>query len=133
MEKVKYSTTAHGYTFSVEYTRDRHWCLLVRPDLLRAELKLLTAQQIKEIVLAKWETLERFTASNAGRQVIGVHHSTCAYCELYSNGAGGCDGCPVSSETGEAGCEDTPFYGYVNSYSPESARNELEFLRNLEP
>lgn len=92
--------------------------------------------------IRKWEAIVTGTGEDKGWK-------NCPLCVLFNNPNEdheyACGGCPVVEAVGNAECEDTPYYEWVDTFTvlelkvantPERqalAQKELDFLRSLLP
>lgn len=108
----------------------------------RQMLKLLNeGKSPLEVSIINWEEI----VANNGKRIDGIKSGEndsdhCALCNNYfipfNNGlnqAQRCMGCPVFEVTGQTGCQGTPYAQWVKSFSQEAAKEELHFLKSLQP
>ena len=69
------------------------------------------------------------------RRIKNSNPNNCPLCRLFFDGE--CEGCPVSQFTGEAYCEETPYWEWANAGESETrgaaAKKELAFLESFVP
>ncbi len=102
-----------------------------------------TQKALKQSI-AHWRRMAKYT-SLAQFKDEGLGVTSCALCTLFYGAE--CEGCPVYKETGEAGCDNSPYHIAETAYHDlsctrgleywtyweECAQDEVDFLKSLLP
>lgn len=131
-----------------------HFRLSIPSGVVRAEppldqlphggIEALTILQLFALIVQKWAfVVEKLEANPDRLKRMGISPridpdrfdggvKTCAFCTRYWEREKGCDGCPISTFTGEPYCKDTPYMWWVQTGSLGAARAMLAFIKELE-
>ena len=87
-----------------------------------------------ERVVKAWELNEINQTSPLDKLGFGV--KGCGLCSQYNKTTWGsstnCDNCPIQLDTGERGCDGTPYENYCEATTEYFAKEELDYLRDLD-
>ena len=102
-----------------------------RVRLLRLFPKRMTMKARLLAAIEKWDAISAYHYATGATVVLGgVTSETCALCARYDR-LYHCQGCPVSAKTGQGNCVGSPYIGYKDRPSTDTAKKEATFLRAL--